>query len=324
MLRGLWAVDTTPESADWLVKLSSVYHLENISPPLQTWILRILGNHSTALPEHLERATALAAIEQDAGVRRELASLAQKWGYRMGSAALVHALLKRSEDANDPVIPLMLWLAYERKLAAKPSTELEWLKSNSTGNPLITDHIVPRAMRRLVATGKPDDIAASVAFAAGVADPVRLRALEGLVEALKGRQVDAPANWADAQAKLLADPSEQVKKLAGTLAINFRDKAAIAKALALAADATQPAAARAEAIRTIAPVPMPNAKPILLKLAAEPGDIGIEAIRALAGYNTRDIPSGILRQWKNLSPAVNRGPPNCWRPSPRARSKRRP
>jgi putative heme-binding domain-containing protein len=210
--------------------------------------------------------------------------------------------MAHKEDATDPVIPLMLWLAYEPELAAKPQAEMQWLRANATGNPLITDHIVPRAMRRLVATGQADQIASCVAFAAATESVVRLRALEGLAEALKGRQVDRPAGWAELQAKLLADPDERVKKLAAALAINFRDLHAARRALAIAADAHQPPAVRAEAVRTLAPTQLPEVKPVLLGLAGDPGELGLEALRALAGYDGKEVPASVLKQWKSLSP----------------------
>ena len=50
----------------------------------------------------------------------------------------------------------------------------------------ITDHIVSRAMRRLVATGKAEDLAACVQFLGDVKDTAaRRQALAGLVEAIK-------------------------------------------------------------------------------------------------------------------------------------------
>jgi putative heme-binding domain-containing protein len=197
----------------------------------------------------------------------------------------------------------MIWWAYEPKLAEKPRAELEWLKANAAGNPLITDHILPRAMQRLVATGKREDLAACFAFAGSTSEDVRLRALEGLAEALKDRQMGAPTGWAEVQVKLLADPNEQVKKLAGTIAVNFGDPWTLRQALVIVADPNQPPSVRADLIRVVALVPTADAKPVLLALVAEPGDVGAEAVRALVGYGDKDIPAAVLSHWKKLSPA---------------------
>ena len=88
--------------------------------------------------------------------------------------------MKHKEDAVDPNIPQLLWIAYEPGLAAKPKDELAWLKDNAAGNALITDTIVPRAMRRLVATGKRDDLGLCLTFVADLTDAgVRAKALDG-------------------------------------------------------------------------------------------------------------------------------------------------
>jgi putative membrane-bound dehydrogenase-like protein len=253
--------------------------------------------------EKPEGFTTIAKVNRSPSVRLELASAVIRVGRDCDTILLIHELLKHKEDAADPVIPLMLWLAYEPKLAAKPQAELTWLKTNAAGNPLITDHIVPRAMRRLVATGKAADLAACVEFVGLIGDAVRLRALEGLAEALKGRQVDMPAGWTELKAKLAADPDERIRKLAAMLAISFRDLEAARRALAVAADPKQPAAIRAEAIRALAPTQLPEAKPVLLTLIVEPGEIGVESLRALAGYDGTEIPSTILSAWKSLPPS---------------------
>ena len=89
----------------------------------------------------------------------------------------------------------MLWLAYEPKFAANAKAELAWLQANAAGNPLITDHILPRAMRRLVATGKADDLNACCRLRRGDERRRPAPRFEGLAVALQGRQIDAPAAW---------------------------------------------------------------------------------------------------------------------------------
>jgi putative heme-binding domain-containing protein len=274
----------------------------NMSVPRRVWTFRSWTDAGMVDIASLGLIAQWAKLETDPQVRVQLASSAQRLSKALEITPLLHALMQHAEDAADPVIPLMLWLAYEPKLAAKPQAELAWLQANAAGNPLITDHILPRAMRRLVATGKADDLAACVAFAGGVNDAVRLRALEGLAEALKGRQVDMPAGWAALQAKLLTDSNEGVTKLAATLAVNFRDLAAARRALAIAADAKQSPAVRADAIRTLAPTQLPEAKPALIGMIAESGAVGVEALRALAGYDAKEIPAAVLARWKTLPP----------------------
>ena len=257
-LRSLWTLEakhglkdyTWEQRQGFISSLASAPASDRVS--YLTWLIRLLGQLEPVPGDVMSRLVTYASTEPAPEISRELAATAIRLSSHYDTTALIHALMTHKEDATDPVIPLMLWLAYEPKLAAKPQAELQWLRANAAGNPLITDHIVPRAMRRLVATGKADDLNACVAFAAATDSTVRLRALEGLAEALKGRQVDLPAGWADARSKLLADSDERVKKLAAILAVAFRDLAAVRRALAVAADAKQSPAIRAEAIRTLA------------------------------------------------------------------------
>src|SRR5262249_60810595 len=106
---------------------------------------------------------------------------------------LLQNLMRRKEDARDPFIPLMIGLAYEPQVPAKRSSALDWLRQHAAGNELVTNDIVPRTMRRLVATGKVEDLTACVAFLREVADSaVRRQALEGLVLGLQDRQGRCP------------------------------------------------------------------------------------------------------------------------------------
>ena len=69
-------------------------------------------------------AYALAQIAYwtgDVGLRRELASAAIRLADEVDVTPLVHELLSHKEDANDPVIPQLVWLAYEKNLARRQS-----------------------------------------------------------------------------------------------------------------------------------------------------------------------------------------------------------
>src|SRR5262249_8989949 len=159
-------------------------------------------------------------------VRSQLASTAQRLK-EQDTLPLLHNLMKHKDDARDPCIPLLIWLAYEPQVAAQRNPTLDWLQKAAPGNALVTNEIVPRAMRRLVATGKAEDLAACVAFLRDARDSaVRRQALEGLALALKDRQVDQPPGWKDLFAALLRDGDGRVQQLARRLALSFQDRAA--------------------------------------------------------------------------------------------------
>src|SRR5262249_28904112 len=127
-----------------------------------------------------------------------------------------------------------------------------WLQEHAAGNPLVTEQIVPRTMRRLVAAGRPADLALCVKFAAGLTDAAaRKAALDGLTVALKDQVVDAPAGWPEAQKALLAATAPAAAELATKLPASFRDRAAPQRAFDPSRDKAAPADRRAEALRQL-------------------------------------------------------------------------
>src|SRR5207302_10857945 len=153
--------------------------------------------------------------EEAAEVRLQLAATAQhRLQYSNESTErLLRALMSHAEDADDPCIPLMIWLAYEPFAARKPDTALRFLRGAAPGNALITNDIVARTMRRLTATDRWDYLEQCLGFLT-IEDPaVRRRALEGLVIGLEGRQTDTPMNWKEVFANLSRDRAIEVKRL---------------------------------------------------------------------------------------------------------------
>jgi putative membrane-bound dehydrogenase-like protein len=238
--------------------------------------------------------------------RREILSACIRHSQDVNVMQMLHHLTRFGEDATDPNIPQLLWVAYEPGLAAKPKEELAWLKDNAAGNALITDTIVPRSMRRLVATGKREDLAMCLSFVADVAETgVRVKSLDALVSAIGNRTVDAPGDWPAVQEKLAKDTNGDVKRLTNSLAIKFRDAEAIHRAMAVAGDAEKyKTPERAAAIRDLAVVRSPGTVPFLLELVRGKSDaeLKVEAIRALGGIDVPKISADLLAEWAKLTP----------------------
>jgi putative membrane-bound dehydrogenase-like protein len=277
----------------------------------RAWLVRGFAERPDIMEDVLPLFTALAKTEASPQVRLELTSAALRLGKKRDVTSLLHALMRHKEDARDPVIPQLVWLAYEQKLTSEAKAELGWLNENAAGNALVTDTIVPRAMRRLVATGKPEDLAACVTFVGALKNTaVRAKALSGLTQALENRQVDAPAEWKAVYAELLQDKDAEVQRLARHLAINFQDPEAIRRALAVAVDTKKPPAERAEAVRDLGLTHRDYALKPLLDLVAKDAsaEVRAEAVRALSAYDSpgvvKDVPAVVLAGWKGYPPEV--------------------
>ncbi|HKI31345.1 MAG TPA: PVC-type heme-binding CxxCH protein [Gemmataceae bacterium] len=292
------------------------------STAMKAWTIRFAGESDSHLLKQeplwdkvnahkIEQFVALAKTTKAAEVRLQLASTARRLAKTHEVGPLLHALMGHEEDAKDPVIPQMLWLAYEQKLTSPAKSELDWLKDNAAGNALVSDTIVPRTMRRLSATGKQEDLAACVAFVGALKDAaVRARALGGLAQALENRQVDPPVEWKAVYAELLQDKDPEVQRLARHLAVNFQDPEAIRRALAVVRDAKRPAPERIEAIHDLALTHRQFAlKPLLEMVAKESNaEVRAETVRALSTFDTpeaiRDVPVAVLAGWKGYPPEV--------------------
>src|SRR5262249_36520922 len=165
-LRGLWglyAVGAFDEAT--AAKL-----FDHPSPWVRSWAVRLLGEPGKVSPQALTRLTELAAKDKAPEVRSELASTAQRLK-KQDTLPLLFNLMNHAEDAKDPCIPLLIWLAYEPRVVAQHRSALDLLKLAAPGNELVTNEIVPRTMRRLAATGKAEDLAACVAFVRAFNDP---------------------------------------------------------------------------------------------------------------------------------------------------------
>jgi putative heme-binding domain-containing protein len=181
------------------------------------------------------------------------------------------------------------------------------MRQHAPHNALVRDEILPRVLRRLVAAGGKDELAACVAHVAGCKDATeRRRALEGMALAAQGRLFDVPPGWALLSARLNEDPDPEVRRLARSLGVRFRDLGALRRALEIARDTSRGADERCAAVRDLAAVPLPEARQPLLELLARDKDAELraEACRALVGYDGSHVARAVLAGWKTYPPPL--------------------
>ena len=270
------------------------------------WLVRVVAESGHATPRTLEQFAAIALGSPQSQIRLELSSAAIRLAEKQDVSPLLHALMAHTEDANDPLIPHLVWYAYERSLArGADANELAWLAKEAPGNPFVRDQIVPKVMRRLVATGEPSHLALCLKFVADVTDAAaREKALAGLALALDGQMVDAPTGWAALQPQLRTDP--KLAPLANKLAVSFRDPAALKRAYEVVHDAGQPSDARAEALRQVVLLRHPDAYTLVASLMRQETEprVRAEAARQLAAFSEPRIGADTVRDWRMFPPAI--------------------
>ncbi|HSQ54917.1 MAG TPA: c-type cytochrome, partial [Gemmata sp.] len=179
--------------------------------------------------------------------------------------------------------------------------ELAWLAEQAPGTEFVRDQIVPKVMRRLVATGKAEDLKLCIDFVAKLNDSSsREKALEGLAVALAGRTVNAPEGWSALQLQIVKGNNPKLVPLANKLAVSFRDPAAVKRAVAVLRDLGQTDDTRCEAIRQLALLKAENGDRLFLSVMREefPLPVKIEAARGLAAFDNPQIPAEILKDWE--------------------------
>lgn len=292
------------------------------NPEVRAFVYRVASQYTGDKPDLVRRLAGEAGVESDAAARRELASAAVRLSDKHDVTPLLRALMARKEDAKDPVIPQLVWLAYEKTLTSRDRKgaadkdnkeplsrgrgslegELAWLAEEAPKNEFVRDSIVPKVMRRLVATGQPSDLRLCVEFVAKLKDGAsREKALEGLALALDKQSVNAPEGWAALQAEIAKGNDPKLVALANKLAVVFRDPAALNRAIAAATDTKLATESRAEAVRQLGSIRAPETVAMLLNLVRKDTSDAVrgEAVRALAGFDVPKLGTDLLSGWKD-------------------------
>jgi putative heme-binding domain-containing protein len=301
-LRGLWGLFAVGAFDEGVAAKT----LALASPWVRSWTVRLLGEAGQVSEDMLAKLVELASSDPAPEVRLQLAATAQRLT-RQETLPLLQNLMQNPRDAEDPCIPLMIWLAYEPWVVTQPTGTLDWLKRHGPGNPLVVNEIIPRTMRRLVAMNISSTIAAGVAFLSDIKDsPARRRALEGLVQALQSRQLNPPQDWQRVFGDLVHDKDPEVQRLARRLAVIFGDRQVVLRSLTVAQDRAKPAPERIDAIRDLALAhPVEALKP-LEKLVLHDVNLEVraEACRALGAYENPEVAQEILAGWKQFPPSL--------------------
>ncbi len=294
--------------------------------------IRSAAERLTLSADLLKALVKRAETTKSPAVRRELASAAVRFADEPDDVTpLLRALMSHKEDAKDPVIPQLVWLAYEKVLASggrKPAVppkakqgpdgprspvsadvspvadELAWLAEQSPNNEFVREQIVPKVMRRLVATGKAEDLKLCVEFVAKLKDAnSREKALDGLAVALAGQSVNAPAAWAALQAEIAKENNPKLVALANKLAVSFRDPAALKRAIDAISSVRFTDEQRAEAMRQLGSIKAPETIPLMLNVVRKDKSdlVRAEAARALVGFDRPNIAAELLSTWKDYT-----------------------
>ncbi|MFO0939108.1 MAG: PVC-type heme-binding CxxCH protein [Gemmataceae bacterium] len=212
----------------------------------------------------------------------------------------IGSLLAHGEDAADPLLPYLDWFALEPIVGAMPQKGLQIAKDAKLPT------MLPLAARRVGALGTPEALSLLVNQLASAEKPEqKLAYLRGLQEGLKGRKAEMPAEWSATYAALAKSDHAEVRSLALSVAVAFRDPGAIQTMFDIAANPQSKAGDRVTALNAVLDAGHNRTAGLLKQLISEPSMRSV-AIRSMARVQDGGIPESILSVYSSLSPTEKR------------------
>jgi len=270
--------------------------LKHPAPMVRAWTLRLVGDER-AWPVEMEDALmSVATTDPDAEVRSQVLSTARRLPARP-ALALVAAMARRTEDLNDPFIPLQAWFALEPLCGSHRDAVLELFNDPAFWSaPLVRRDLAGKVMRRWADSGSRQELTAAAALLRRApGDEDRKALLRGFEEAFRGRPLPALPD------ELIAALGASAE-LSRALRIRQGDASAVEEAFSdLRRDGVEPAR-RLEALRSLGEVRHAAAVPEFLRLAVQPGptDLRLAALAALQPFNDASVGTTLVSAWSGL------------------------
>ncbi|HEX2749510.1 MAG TPA: PVC-type heme-binding CxxCH protein [Verrucomicrobiales bacterium] len=246
--------------------------LVSADPSIQTWAIRLLGDDPNADRKLLRYIGVLADCANKPEVNVQIAATARRMAQTgFGPVIATGLLLNRSCQVDDPLLPLMIWWAFEDAISRDSDFALKiWTDATSVelwNTPIARKFIIERLMKRFAITGKREDfLRCSQLLKAAPNDECRQLLMKGFSDAMKGRSLSG----------LPDELLEQLAKTGGPLALALRvrqqDRKAVGEALAILSDGKNPKsnpASRETLAAVFADIEEPQAVPVLLNLLSE-------------------------------------------------------
>jgi putative membrane-bound dehydrogenase-like protein len=221
---------------------------------------------------------------------------------------VLSALIKSSADGQDPLLPFMIWMAWEPLVAHNPASALRWLAENGPATKPLSEKLTYKVMRRICDTGATTNINHAVAFLTAVTgkdEGLTVAALNGLMDGQKARPVRPGVETTSLFARLNASRDPSLKERALRLGALWGDPVAIRRVLARVNDNSLPVEQRTEAIGLARVIRSDAARDAVQKVITpgQPQPLMREAIRALGDIGGDAVAGALLASWNGLSRA---------------------
>ncbi|HVY69899.1 MAG TPA: PVC-type heme-binding CxxCH protein, partial [Verrucomicrobiae bacterium] len=319
-LGALWALHGAGQLDESVIDAAA----RDKEPSLRAWAARLTGERRMASEAIRDRMFALAR-DSDPTVRYSVAVAARQFisgsltvntGIpiqiaNVNTGPLLAALVASSADAQDPLIPFMIWQASEPRIARNPEPFLEWLQSEGVKYMPLAGQIARKAMRRICDLRRPGALDQAVQFIAAVTERnavLAIAAIDGLLEGQKGKAIMPAIPTAPVLAKIEASPSEELRARGRQLGTLWGDAEAIQRTLKLAVDGNMPMEERLKAVQSLRQLKNDAARDALLGLVIgkQPDALLVESILGLSEIGGDNVGSALVAGWVNFSTTARR------------------
>jgi putative membrane-bound dehydrogenase-like protein len=288
---------------------------------VRTWIARLTGERRLPNDDSLDRLKTLAA-DPDPSVRLAVAVACRQ--YVSGSltvntpvpsdvskfkaGTVLEILVRNSTDAKDPVIPFLIWMASEPRLAENTAYALRWLLEQGPGTMPLSGQLAAKTMRRICDLRSVDEMNGVVEFLGKLTaehKDLAAAALEGLIQGVKGAKAPS-VNAGPVLARLNFNP--QVADRAQRLGALWGDVEATERLLARLNDPATSEADKVRAIQSARQLKTDAAREGLLRVLnnTDQEPLLMETVRALGEVGGDEVSDHVLKRWPALSPAARR------------------
>jgi putative membrane-bound dehydrogenase-like protein len=301
-LEALWALYVSDGFDDTFAQKA----LHHSNEDVRTWTVRLLGDAKKVSQQIATALVSLARTDSSPTVRSQLACSAKRLPCDE-CLAIVRELLKRSEDVNDPHIPLLLWWAIESKAISHRDQVVALLQdTESWRQPIMRATIIERIGRRYLAEGTEVDLAecARLIDAAPGSSELELL-LRGMEKALEGRRLAhlPPLLEKPITALLKAQP-ENLTVL--RLAFRLGSDTAYQRALPLATDGGTTESTRISLIELLGQAEKADCVPALLNALTKSKSDSLRSaiLTALQSFADPSIAKSLLDIYGTLTPGL--------------------
>ena len=295
-LEALWALNLSGGFDETVAHIG----LAHADPYVRMWTVRLLGDNKEA--ENLANALVqLAAKEPHPEVRSQLAASAKRLPPKE-ALPIIHALMQRNEDADDPHNPLLIWWALETHAETDRSAVLALFEeANIWQQPIVRNTLLERLMQRYVMAGGSENLATATQLLKLAPDTDAAQPLmTGLMEGLRGKDMST------LPAELLAELDKYQPSLGEgkwTLQLRQGKKEALDKVLTIVVDPQADRLEKLNYIKIMGEINQPAAVPVLLDVvrsSAHSGAIRQAALQTLARYNQPEIGEKVVQWYPDL------------------------